>query len=61
VPEGGGMVGSCHRLLAELAEIEPVLAACSPKESFEPEKYAWSRLYEGCEASIAGGHAIVFC
>jgi hypothetical protein len=59
--EGGGMVGSCYRLLEELAEIESVLAACSPKGSFEPERYAWSRLREACEASIAGGHAIVFC
>jgi hypothetical protein len=59
--EGGGMVGSCYRLLAELADIEPALTACSPKDSFEPEKYAWSKLHESCEASIEGGHAIVFC
>ena len=68
--EGGGMVGSCHRLRGELVGIAPVLgirpdeadrlAAYPPNDPFEPEKYAWLALYQSCEASIAGGHAIVF-
>ena len=79
--EGGGMVGSCHRLRKELIAIAPALGirledgdnggrladkeaakleACPPNDPFEPEKFAWLALYQSCEASIAGGHAIVF-
>ena len=85
--EGGGMVGSCPRLLRELGGIAPALGirlegdgdgagddggrltdaeaarlAAGPRDDpFEPEKSAWLELYRSCAASIAGGHAIVFC
>ena len=69
--EGGGMVGSCHRLREELVAIAPALdirldevdrqtGHIPLNDPFEPEKHAWLALYRSCEASIAGGHAIVF-
>lgn len=70
---GGGMVGSCQRLLAELVSFAPAIGIRldengTPQETrvadddpFDPEKYAWWHLYRACLASIESGHAIVFC
>ena len=37
------------------------LEATPSDDPFEPERYAWCRLYEACRAGIASGRAVVFC
>lgn len=74
---GGGMVGSTQQLLAELMGFAPAIGihldergeiqqtqaaeSAGDADAFEPEPYAWSQMYQACRASIASGHAIVFC
>ncbi|WP_189243917.1 hypothetical protein [Planobispora rosea] len=36
------------------------LAATPPDDPFEPELFAWHRLYRACTVSISSGHAVVF-
>ncbi|MGX2995704.1 hypothetical protein JNUCC64_15690 [Streptomyces sp. JNUCC 64] len=67
---GGGMVGSTHRLLAELTTLAPALAIDptiptppappTDEDPLSPERGAWHQLHRACRESLAGGHAIVF-
>ncbi|WP_345699373.1 hypothetical protein [Kitasatospora terrestris] len=72
---GGGMVGSAQRLLAELVACAPAIGiavaadgtvgpeqdAIPADDPYEVEKFTWYGLYRACRASIATGHALVFC